>query len=122
MDNIRQWVGDRIRDVRSKAGLTQFQLAERAGLNLSWLGQIERGQRTSTIITVDKICRALNISVGEFFSESKKSSIQEDDFFMGELRELLKGQSKKDKKFIIEVVRRICKPEQPIKKPKRSYK
>ena len=118
MDNIRLWVGNRIRDVRSKAGLTQFQLAESAGLNLSWLGQIERGQRTATIITLDKICRALNITIGELFIEPKKNILQEDDLIIRELKELLKGQSTKDKHLIIEVARRICHPELTIKKGK----
>ena len=120
MDNVIQFVGNRIRDVRNKTGLTQFELAERAGLNLSWLGQIERGQRTATIITLSKICGALNISLGELFRESQKHSFQKGDLIIRELRELLKGQSEEDKQFIIEVVRRICKkPEQPIKKAKR---
>ena len=112
MDNVIQFVGNRIRDVRNKTGLTQFELAERAGLNLSWLGQIERGQRTATIITLDKICRALNISLGEFFSD-KKHLHQEDDFLSKELIKLLKGKSEKDKKFIIEIAKRIFHVEQP---------
>lgn len=117
MENIREWVGNRVKDVRSKAGLTQFQLAEKAGLNLSWLGQIERGQRTATIITLDKICKALNITFGEFFSE-KKQLPHEDDLHSRELIDLLKGKDKKDMRLIIDVARRMFQPAQPAKKPK----
>lgn len=119
MENIREWAGNRIKYVRSKAGLTQFQLAEKAGLNLSWLGQIERGQRTATIITLDKICKALNITFGEFFSESKQL-FHEDDLLARELLELMKGRNKKDILLILDLARRIFLPVPPVKKSKRD--
>ena len=47
-----------IRD-RVAAGLTQRDLAERAGISFEQLGRIERGKHTPSVPTIDKIDRAL---------------------------------------------------------------
>ena len=41
----------------------QEQLAEHAGLNRSYVGEIERGEAIASIVTADKIARAFDVSI-----------------------------------------------------------
>lgn len=62
-------VGRRIAILRVKKGLTQEEFAELANLNKNFLGNIELGKQTPTIITIKKITNALNITISEFFND-----------------------------------------------------
>ena len=43
-----EWTGwQQMAHFREKAGLTQQQVAERAGLHYTWVGKVERGQQTN---------------------------------------------------------------------------
>jgi len=68
MSNIAKLVGERIRILRQERGLSQEQLALRASLNTSFIGQIERGGKKPTIETLDKIVTALDITFEELFN------------------------------------------------------
>lgn len=67
MSNIAKLVGERIRTLRQERGLSQEQLALKASLNTSFIGQIERGGKKPTILTLDKIVTALDITFEELF-------------------------------------------------------
>lgn len=62
-------VGGRIRYFRQLRGLSQEQLALEAGINPAFLGHLERGLKSPTITTLDKLVRALGISFEELFAE-----------------------------------------------------
>lgn len=62
-------VGARIRYFRQLRGWSQEQLALRAGINPAFLGHLERGLKSPTITTLEKIICALDISMFELFSE-----------------------------------------------------
>lgn len=52
-------LGDRIRVARKVKGWSQEELAERAALDRSYVGGVERGERNITISTLMALCRAL---------------------------------------------------------------
>ncbi len=54
-------IGEAIRIVRSRKGLRQRELAERLGLNQSFLSLVEKGKRQPTLKTVEKIARAMTV-------------------------------------------------------------
>ena len=62
-------VGARIRRFRHLRGLSQEQLALQAGLNTAFLGHLERGLKSPTITTLEKLVKALNITFEELFAE-----------------------------------------------------
>ncbi|MDG4656833.1 helix-turn-helix transcriptional regulator [Ectobacillus antri] len=60
-------IGSTIKSERMKNGLSQADLAEQSNLHKNFIGMVERGQRGATIASLQKICLALGISLGEFF-------------------------------------------------------
>jgi transcriptional regulator with XRE-family HTH domain len=50
-----------LRMYRLRAGLSQEDLADRAGLHRTYIGSIERGERNVSLRNVEKIAAALNI-------------------------------------------------------------
>lgn len=54
--------GQTIRQTRESLGWSQERLAEKADLNRSYLGEIERGNATPSLITVAKLAGALELS------------------------------------------------------------
>lgn len=63
-------IGKRIRDARKAAGLTQEEVARRAGMSLKGMGDIERGDIPDPhYSSLSKIARALGVSIGALMEE-----------------------------------------------------
>jgi len=58
-------LGEAVRRLRLEAGLSQEQLAERVGTDLTQIGGIERGVRNPSYTTLVRLAVALETSVGE---------------------------------------------------------
>ena len=56
-----------IRDLRLSAGLTQESLADLCDLHRTYIGAIERGEKTVTIETANKLAFAFSLSLGQIF-------------------------------------------------------
>jgi transcriptional regulator with XRE-family HTH domain len=67
MGQIALLVGEKIRDLRKQRGLSQESLALKAGINTSYLGQIERAEKSATIDTLEKITFALDVELEHLF-------------------------------------------------------
>jgi transcriptional regulator with XRE-family HTH domain len=59
-------LGRALRTLRDRAELTQEQLAERIGIDLTYVSRVERGKRGVRWHTVMRFLRALDASVGDF--------------------------------------------------------
>jgi transcriptional regulator with XRE-family HTH domain len=60
--------GREIRRHRQGLGLSQEQLAERAGLHRNYVGFLERGERNASLKTLFAVARSLGISLGELLA------------------------------------------------------
>ncbi len=67
MQEISYEIGRRIRHHRLKNGMTQEKLAEKADLHHTYIGQIERGEKNMTLVSLEKITTALGITFTELF-------------------------------------------------------
>ena len=67
-DSIIIRFGKRIREERTKKDLSQEQLAELANVHRTYIGMIERGEKNITLINIERIAKALKISVSELLS------------------------------------------------------
>lgn len=61
-------VGRLVRQLRIEAGLSQEKFAVVCGLHRTYIGAIERGEKTISIETADKLVKAFGLSLSEFFS------------------------------------------------------
>lgn len=61
--DILKILGDRIRERRKSLDWTQEQLADNAGIDRSYIGGVERGQRNLTFTVLGQICGALGCDV-----------------------------------------------------------
>ncbi|WP_231860802.1 helix-turn-helix domain-containing protein [Microbacterium laevaniformans] len=60
----RKAFGMRVRELRQSAGLSQEQLAHQAGLDRSYVGQVERGERNVSLDNIHRLAEALGVSPG----------------------------------------------------------
>jgi transcriptional regulator with XRE-family HTH domain len=68
--------GERLRQEREKAGLTQAQLAERAGCNVFTVAKTERGEQEPAWPLVLALARALGVDVTAFVPDSPSPADQ----------------------------------------------
>ena len=62
-------LGQRIRTVREKQGLSQESVALASGIDRSYYGGIERGEHNVAVVNLDKIAIALGISLKDLFKK-----------------------------------------------------
>ncbi len=60
-------IGEKIRKLREKDNYSQEEFARKAGLDRSYYGGIERGERNISTINLIKIAEAFDLEVGELF-------------------------------------------------------
>ncbi|MEV0698495.1 XRE family transcriptional regulator [Saccharopolyspora sp. NPDC050389] len=64
-------LGDRIRRLRAARGLDQADLAERAGLDVALLVNVERGDATPSLDVLAQLATALGVGLSELFTDNK---------------------------------------------------
>jgi transcriptional regulator with XRE-family HTH domain len=67
MSAIQKQIGQRIQLLRDAAGLTQAQLADRAGVNPEHISRIERAEKGPSIELLDRIASALGLPIRDLF-------------------------------------------------------
>ncbi|MBK7400839.1 MAG: response regulator [Myxococcales bacterium] len=66
-DRVLRAIGDNVRGLRLGAGLTLKQLGARAGLSMSLISQVERGESSPSIGSLHRIARSLDVGLSELF-------------------------------------------------------
>ncbi|GMQ23682.1 helix-turn-helix transcriptional regulator [Algoriphagus sp. oki45] len=65
--DVKAEYGKKVRTIRKKEGVSQESLADLAGLDRTYISDIENGKRNVSIETIFKIAEALKTPVVEFF-------------------------------------------------------
>ncbi|MBQ7055881.1 MAG: helix-turn-helix transcriptional regulator [Alphaproteobacteria bacterium] len=65
---ILKKLGERIKQLRKKTNISQEKLAELASLDRTYINSVENGRRNISIINIEKIANAFNISLSDFFN------------------------------------------------------
>ena len=63
--------GRRVREARKNKGISQESLAEMAGIDRSYMGNIERGEKDVTLKKVYEICDALEVDINDLVQQSQ---------------------------------------------------
>ena len=64
----QELLGRRVKELRKGKELTQEQLAERAGLDVKFVGSIERGTENPSIQTLEKLAAALSVKIHQLLN------------------------------------------------------
>jgi transcriptional regulator with XRE-family HTH domain len=67
MEDIRVRFGKAVRTKRHKLGVSQEEFADICGLDRTYIGGIERGERNVALVNIERIAKALKISLPELF-------------------------------------------------------
>lgn len=70
--SINNYFGKVVKQLRDSQRLSQEALAARAGLNRTYLGEVERGVAIPSLVTIEKIAAALNLATSELVARSEK--------------------------------------------------
>jgi len=63
--------GDRVREIRKEKGLSQEELSFKADLHRTYIGMIERAEKNITLVNIEKIANALEVSINDLFNETR---------------------------------------------------
>ena len=77
MSAISKLVGQRIRNYRTQAGMSQERVAELSGCHPTYIGQVERGEKNATLESIEKIASALNVPLSQLFEKLDNSDAYE---------------------------------------------
>ncbi|HEV7856012.1 MAG TPA: helix-turn-helix transcriptional regulator [Herminiimonas sp.] len=66
-----------IRQLREAQGWSQERLAEKAQLNRSYVGEVERGKVIPSIITLDKLASALGLKISDLLAHCERLAGQQ---------------------------------------------
>ena len=66
--DIKAKIGLRIKSLRLDANLSQEDLALKAGIDRTYINSVENGKRNISIININKITKALDTSLADFFN------------------------------------------------------
>jgi transcriptional regulator with XRE-family HTH domain len=67
--------GERVRVLRQARGLSQEALALAAGLDRTYIGGIERGERNISLLNIQKIVQALNVSPADLLQFERETEV-----------------------------------------------
>ncbi len=56
-------IGKLFRETREKAGLTQSEVAKKAGIHVNYYARIERGEPEFRAVVLNKVAKALNLTI-----------------------------------------------------------
>ena len=69
-------LGERIKQARQLSGLSLKQVAERSGVTVSFLSQVERDRVLPSLKSLVKISCAIGIGVSYFFEENQAQTVR----------------------------------------------
>lgn len=97
-------LGKRIREERLRLHLTQAELAEAVDISDTYMGAIERGERSLTLDTLVKLVNRLGVTVDYMLSDSVLDS---DSNIIEQFRQIIDSQPMERKQMAISVLRTI---------------
>jgi transcriptional regulator with XRE-family HTH domain len=69
--NAKEKIGLRIKILREKNNISQKDLAYTSNLDRSYIASVENGKRNISIMNIEKIATALNVTLKEFFNDAE---------------------------------------------------
>lgn len=110
-------IGARIRSLRKSQGLSQEELAELTELHPTYIGEIERATVNASIISLQKIAKAFNLTLSEVINIPSKKE-EEKALILEKILVLLREKDKNFLKYIEKFLTELTEIIKPYKKKK----
>ena len=72
IDNIVKQFGKNVQRIRQQQNLSQEKLADNAGLHRTYIGMVERAERSISLQNAKKIADALNVKLDTLLEDGDK--------------------------------------------------
>ena len=99
---VNSYIGQKIRDLRNRNGLTLQELADRSELTKGFLSQLERGQVSPSVVTLFDLIECLGSTPSEFFQEEEEQIVYSEDQYFEKIDEKIDHMKKGAKYTIID--------------------
>jgi len=94
-------IAERIIHLRKEKGYSTNRLSQLAEIGQATLREIEIGEKSPNIITLEKICNALKISLSDFFAEDDTIKTNQVDYEIDNLPDHIKKELDIAREFIL---------------------
>ncbi len=75
---IKTKIGIRIKELREIQNLSQKDLSYSSDLDRSYIASVENGKRNTSIVNIEKIAKALDVTLKDFFNNDKFENLTTD--------------------------------------------
>jgi transcriptional regulator with XRE-family HTH domain len=75
---IKAKIGIRIKELREIKNMSQKDLSYSSDLDRSYIASVENGKRNISIVNIEKIAKALDVSLKDFFNNDKFDNLTTD--------------------------------------------
>ena len=113
--SISMNIGTTIRDYRLQKGMSQGDIEKRTGLLRCYLSRVENGHTVPSLETLQKIARALDLQLSQFFAEEtvgKEMSTlrlsEEEIRFLTQIQRYSANLSESDRRLLLAMVRKFA--------------
>jgi transcriptional regulator with XRE-family HTH domain len=110
-------IGETIRNYRLQKGMSQGDIEKRTGLLRCYLSRVENGHTIPSLDTLAKIAGAMEVPLGQFFSDHHHSNgsgrnlprLTEDEVrFLSQIRRYTSNLNESDRKLVLAMVRKMA--------------
>ena len=74
---IEKYIADKITSLCEKRDISKCRLSQLSGISQSSLGRIMAQENQPSLITLEKICTALGVTLSQFFQEGNSENLTE---------------------------------------------
>lgn len=107
MSKVAQNLGCRIRTYRLKKGISQEELAFKSSLSTTYLGQIERAEKSPTVETLDKVANALDVSIYDLFLFDEKIEDDNNNATLNKITAQLSSMSQDEQTELLKIIKNV---------------
>jgi len=106
MERTRELFGERIKEIRKKRGMTQEDVAKILEIDPKSFSRIERGERSPSLDTIEKIACALSVEPKDLFEFEHLSGIKE---IRVACRKILNEANEEELKILLKLIRSVMR-------------
>ncbi len=107
MSKVAENLGHRIRAFRKENGISQEELAFKSSISTTYLGQIERAEKSPTVEVLDKLANALDISIYDLFLFDEKIKPNNTNTTLNKINAQLSSLSEEEQSELLKLIRNI---------------